>query len=968
MTAASHQIKTLVAAVVVLTAGLVQAADLAGRISFGVEVDDPAAILGNLATEPRLGDDDALFVSWTVPLDGSADTGSVGAVRDAGARPWLRVVFATPAPLVENLNALEAELTALAVIARATGDNVSFQAIWRPEGGGLTASDLAYLIKRAAVVVTGAAPGAGFSAGPLPADPAVLEWLYVEEVAAYMDVLVLAPGDTTAAAMASLAVLDPGKPVVLDAVDWRNPASTPVGEIAEWAAAGAALVFVQSAPEADIDLGSLKVAARELRGQLVYDPASVPDGAGAAWAFVREDLGLRVVATKKSGAGRLRLVFSDEEMRAPELVDLTTGEVRSVTGVRKDGDFVVVVEDAPDVVLLRLERPTAADLAGFDEEIEVGGGFEMPVEEILRRLQAFEDDQDRRLHHYQAKRTFSLRFQGQQGSIDVSYSGEFFYRDRAFDWVWSDFYIAGVKWRSRKMPKVPLIQPEKVASLPTDIKFTKYYHFRLRGTDVVNGRDCWVLDFKPIEAAPGRSLYQGTVWVDREVYTHVRTRAVQVGLEGEVLSNEEIYDFSPVDEDGQPTEWSRKAFVLPLRISGQQVFSLLNATVPVEVDNRFTEIRINGDDFDANREAALASDATMVRDTEDGLRYLNKEKGGERVVETDPDSSRLFMVGGLFWDASVDYPIPGIGIDYLDFDFKNTGAQVNAFFAGAFLSASIADPDFFGSRWNAGADLNGLFFKSKDELYRDGVVVPQEEVKRRGGNVGLSLGRPVAKFLSLELGYRLRYRQYFRTDETAADFVLPLDTFTHVLEASLDYNRSGYRVAVEGDVSRRADWEFWGLPGNTDYNPDQQQYERWQLTLAKTWWLNKFRKIGLALEYLDSADTDRFSGYDFGLFGDTTVGGYPSGLVQAEKAVGGHLNGGVNIFEIIRMTAGVDVMWASNQATGLDNELLAGISIGGTVTLPWQLIMNFDAGYALTGPGEGDVAVRVFFLKLFPGS
>ena len=77
--------------------------------------------------------------------------------------------------------------------------------------------------------------------------------------------------------------------------------------------------------------------------------------------------------------------------------------------------------------------------------------------------------------------------------------------------MWSEFYVGGVKWRSRKMPKVPLIQPEKVASLPTDIKFSKYYDFRLRGTDVVDGRDCWVVDFKPIEAAPGRSLFRGTV-------------------------------------------------------------------------------------------------------------------------------------------------------------------------------------------------------------------------------------------------------------------------------------------------------------------------------------------------------------------------------------------------------------------------------------------------------------------------
>ena len=54
--------------------------------------------------------------------------------------------------------------------------------------------------------------------------------------------------------------------------------------------------------------------------------------------------------------------------------------------------------------------------------------------------------------------------------------------------------------------------------------------------------------------------------------------------------------------------------------------------------------------------------------------------------------------------------------------------------------------------------------------------------------------------------------------------------------------------------------------------------------------------------------------------------------------------------------------------TGLDNELLAGIGVEGTMTLPWQLIMNFEVGYAVAGPGKGGIALRVFFLKLFPGS
>jgi len=954
--------------VTILASGLVGASDLVGKIAAGVRVDDPTVVLDSLVAEPRIGEEELFFVSWTVPLDGSADIDAVDAIRNSGAKPWVRVVFSTPAPLIENLGELERELGALARIARTSGGDIFFQAVWHPETGAPTATDHAYLIKRAAVVVTGAAAGAGFAAGPLPADRGALEWLYVEEVAAYLDVLVLAPGAEAAPAMEILAELDPGKPIAIDSVAWPGGSSSVIGDVAACGASGAAITFIEAGGEATLDLRSLKVAARELGGGLVHDPYSDPSGGDGAWAFVREDLGLRVVAKKKPGEKRLRLVFSDDQLRSPELVDLETGELHSVTGVRRGGDFVVVVDDAPEVVFLRLERPTAAELEGFDEEIEIGGGRQMPVEEILRRLQAFEDDQDRRIHHYQAKRSFSLRFQAQQGSIEMSYAGEFFFRDGSFDWVWSDFFIAGVKWRSRKMPKVPLIQPEKVASLPTDIKFSKYYDFRLRGTAVVDDRECWVLDFKPIEAAPGRSLYQGTVWVDREVYTHVRTRAVQIGLEGEVLSNEETYYFSPVDENGQPVPWSNKAFVLPLRISGQQVFSLLNTTVPVEVDNRLSEIRINGDAFDANREAALASEATMVRDTDDGLRYLPKDKSGERVVEEDFDSSRLFLVGGVFWDESVDYPLPLLGVNYLDLDFKNTGAQINVFFAGAFLSANIADPDFFGSRWNAGANFNGIFFKGRDELYRDGEVVPDEEIKQRSGTFNLFAGRPFAKFFSLELKYRLNYQDFDRSDNTAPEFVMPQNTFTHVAKAKIDYNRSGYRIGISGSYHQRTNWEFWGLPDNTEYSPDQKDYQRWQFNLAKTWWLRDFQKIALALEYLDSADTDRFSGYDFGLFGDPTVAGYPSGLVRAEKAVGAHLSGGVNYLDLIRVTAKADAIWATNRATGLDQELLAGIGIGGTVTLPWQLIMNFDFGYALTGPGKGDIAVRVFFLKLFPGS
>jgi len=562
-----------------------------------------------------------------------------------------------------------------------------------------------------------------------------------------------------------------------------------------------------------------------------------------------------------------------------------------------------------------------------------------------------------------------LRFQAAQGAFEATYAGDFFFRrDHGFDWEWQDFYVGGVKWRSKKLPKVPLIQPEKVASLPAEIRLHKDYDYRLRGTATVDGRDCWVIDFKPVEVVAGRSLYRGTVWVDRERFARVRTRATQIGLEGSVLSNEEVFHFTPLDADGRPAPWSQASFVLPLEINGQQTMSLLSVTLPVEVETVLTDLRINGEAFDRNREAALASDSTMLRDTDDGLRYLRKDADGVRYVEDEIDSTRLFLLGGVFWDESVDYPLPLAGVSYLDLDVKGTGAQFAVAFAGVFLNAGYSDPNLFGSRFNGGANVDGLFIMTTDELYRDGEIVPGEDVKSRKAAADIFIGRPLAKFLSAELTYRLRQDDYGRAEDTADDFVLPQDTLTQTLRARVEYNRSGYRLKLAGDTNRRSDWEFWGLPGNDEYDPAQKDYQRWQITLGKTWWLPEFRRVRVFFEHLDGSNLDRFSGYDFGLFGDASVSGYQSGLVRAEKANGAHLLAGINYFDKIRFDLKADAVWASNPMTGLDNELLAGIGVEGTLTLPWQLIMNFEAGYAVAGPGKGSVALRVFFLKLFPGS
>jgi hypothetical protein len=926
--------------------------------------------LDALATEPKLSDEAAFFVAWTLPLDGTADLQFIDKVRRAGAKPWIRVVFRTPQPIADHFDRLEAELEELATLVRGGGDGLFVQAVWLPAGGTIDVRDHAFLIKRAAVAVTGASLGASFIAGPFEADPDSLRALYREEIAVYLDLVALAPDGDMTTAIDALAALDPGKPVVLDALQMSESPQKTVARVAKFAAAGFAVVFFEADAVKPANLNPLKTMARTFRGNLVFDPDSSPSGADASWAFLREDLGLRAIVDPGPEVGDLELVFTDPHFRTPVAIELETGEERHLYDTSRGAEGLTVRLNEPDdVVMLRLERPSAEELEAFGQQIEIDAGREIPVEEILRRLQSFEDAQARRLDHFQANRTLHLRFQAAQGAFEASYSGDFFFRrDHGFDWVWRDFYVGGVKWKSKKIPSVPLIQPEKVASLPAEIRLTKDYDYRLRGTATVEDRDCWVIDFRPLESAPGRSLYRGTVWVDREIYARVRTRATQVGLEGSVLAAEETRFYIPFNDDGLQTEWTAESFVLPVRISGQQTFSILSATLPVEVETEITGITINGEGFERSRAVALASDATMLRDTDEGLRYLKKDETGVRFVEAEIDSDRLFLVGGVFWDESVDYPLPLAGVNYLDLDFKGTGAQVDVFFAGAFLAAGIAEPQLFGSRWNGGANLDGLFFKARDELFRDGVVVPEEDVTRRTASVDVFGGRPLARFLNFELTYGLRMEDFSRADDTAEEFTLPLDTLTHRLRGNFQYNRAGYQLRLSGGMNRRSDWEFWGLPGNDEYDQDQQKYLRWQVRFGKTWWLPKFRRIRVFFQHLDGSNLDRFSGYDFGMFGDASVSGYQSGLVRAEKANGAHILAGINYFEKIRFELKGDVVWASNEMTGLDNELLAGIGLEGTMTLPWQLIMNFEAGYAVAGPGKGNIALRVFFLKLFPGS
>ncbi|PWB69074.1 MAG: hypothetical protein C3F15_15690 [Holophagae bacterium] len=937
----------------------------------GLEVDDPEAVVRLLGEEPPLGEGTRLYLRWRVPLDGTADPNLADRVAAAGATPWLVLSFRAPSPIADHAPEFAAELEEAARLAAAAPPSLHCELAWEQALDSAAAMrDYAFLVERASVAVTGAQPEARVITGTLPRDRALLEEFYAADVAAYLDGLDVGElrGEALAGAVAMAADIDPGRRLVHGAGELPEDPWLALPEAARSSAAGATVSFFRAAAGtlATADLQPLLLLAREFSGDLAYDPYSAPAGGSGGWAFVRaEDLGLAVIVDRGEVEGPTVFTFSDRDLRNPVRVHADGTTERVVAGSVPAG-FMVEVAGAEPVAVLRLERPTAAELGGFAEQVDVSEVRGLPVEEILRRLQAFEDAQDRRLHHYEATYTQHFRYRPGEGIqvIEASFSGPYFYhRGEGFDWVWQRFLVNGVLWRGQ-IPKLPLLQPARAAARPLEIHLDRQYRYSLRGTDTVNGRDCWVVDFEPSAEVEGANLWKGTVWVDRQLFARVKTRALQLGLSGDVISNEQTTLTEPVDAAGNPAPWDPSSFFLPTRVNAQELQSILNTAVQVEKESFLTDIRINADGFAERLAAAYASPETMLRDTPGGLRYLDRNEDGTRVVRERDDPNRWFALGGVYWDETQDYPVPLVGIDFFSSDFQDTGAQVNLLFAGVLLNGNWAEPSLFGSRWDAGARVFGFFLAGDEELYRDGELAPEETVTSREGFVSLYLGRPIGSFLKLDASYGLEWDDFGRADDTAAEFVVPESTWTSSLGFDLSYSRSGYRLGLQASANKREKWEFWGFPGNGEYSPDQQDFTRWSVVLGKTWWPGSFGKLGVELEHLDGSDLDRFSKYDFSTFGLGRVAGYQGGLVTASSADGVHAAGGLNIAEALRLEGRVDVVWATDEATGLDRELLAGVGLNGTVIGPWQTVVNFDVGVPVAGPADS-FTVFITFLKLF---
>jgi hypothetical protein len=594
--------------------------------------------------------------------------------------------------------------------------------------------------------------------------------------------------------------------------------------------------------------------------------------------------------------------------------------------------------------------------------LQVTGRYRLSAAEIIARVRAWKARQQLKLRSFTATMTTSLRLRiaNLNQTFDLTIKGPVFTRrNEPYDWVWREFFINGVRWKSKQVPKIPLLQPEKVNILPLDINLTEAYRYSLAGETTLAGQPAYIIDFSPRREDNAVSSYRGRIWVHAGTFAVLKEHLIQLHLKGEVLSNVETRIFKPLKPGGE--------IRLPLTVTGHQVFSTAGRITNVERRVSLSDVVINPPDFDDLRAEAYRSDFQMVRDTQKGLRYLVKDqKSGTRSLEPRTKKSQLFGLVGGFYDSSFDYPIPILGVNYMNFDLGGKGRQVNILFGGAMLTANYSDPAFLNTKMDLGANLVAVAFPFANRLYRQGTEMEAERLKHWPVRFQVNTGFPLGPYFKFSSFFFLEYTGFSRAKTTSDDFILPPSTFTLGWRSRLTVNFKGFRLALWGEMARRGRWQFWGRPGNDRYDQNQRSYLRWRAVLTRDFFLSKFRKFNITAGYFDGRRLDRFSAYKFGFFNELNLHGYMSGVVQASRAFMLNLSYGYSLGRAFRLEANYDSIWVTSPYRAYRNTYFSGAALSGTMNIPWlKGILRFEVGLPVVSNGIKGLVLYFVLLKMF---
>jgi hypothetical protein len=681
------------------------------------------------------------------------------------------------------------------------------------------------------------------------------------------------------------------------------------------------------APVVSLDPGSVSLeiqqdgrdVSTELPHRLLYNPRN-----GSTYF---------VCWNNTAGAATVTVALVDPSGRAPTLRNPLRRQVAPAPAFSADAAthrsrFTVPPADEPEVFDFNYGAANT-----FVSNTDVSSTANLSVEEIIFRNQQAEATQASLYTAYTAALETRFHFRASPTQLFDVVSENRLYATRGdIEWEELSFSVNGAKWGSDR-PSFPLLQAEKVLSRPLDLRLSADYRYRLAGVEMVNEHRCYAIDFDPVD--PSASRYRGRVWIDTTTFLRVQLDSVQTHLAGPIVSNAVTETYAPgATVDGQAVQFVTHA-------KTRQLVLIAGRNLLVEKDDWYSDFHLNAPDFETRRAAARASDHIMYRDTDQGVRYLVKQ-GGDRVVSDQLTRRSKALAMGTRIDPAFDFPLPILGINYLNFDVLGTNSQLAMLFAGVFVAGNVQKPRLGRTPFDGSVDFYGIAVPSTDKVFTAAGEDVDARVMEIPASTGLNAGWQFTPFQKVTFGYQLLYTKYFAPTTATGNFTLPSSTTTHGGSAAYEFKWRGYSASASAATFHRASWEPWGRPG--DYDPSQQTYQLYSIGAAKDFLRGPFQAIHVGAAYFGGQHLDRFSMYQFDMFSDVQMHGVPASGVRFPSLVIARGSYSLNLFDQFKLDLFLDQAFGRDPIDRTTWRPVTGTGAAVTFRAPWNTMLTIDVG------------------------
>lgn len=834
----------------------------------------------------------------------------------------------------------------------------------------------AFAVRTAATDARAANDSLQIAVGGAPLEEAAFrQALFTDDLAPYVDVVAIPYGAPAAAIASELRQRDPALRV---AVTGRTAGAAADAAVAAMIDSQLDSLGTPVVSHAWQDSSLLDGAIRALvpLSALLAGDVSVLDASAAG-------LRLAIAGADRTSSLRHRLLFDERTFAtflaywAPasaEPLDVSlTLSVEGVPAVYRLADAARLPASGytrhaeTGRVQVQVPAPGGAALIAFNEgasEVFVertGVSAErlLTVDEIIARHQQQQRTQDALVRSYMADARMSQHFRPTMTDpgYDVVTENRYYVAGDEVEWEELSFSVNGSRWGSDR-PPFPLLQPEKVLSLPLQLRFDADYRYRLAGTGRAGGRDCYVIGFEPVRR-DADSLYRGTLWIDRQTFGRVQVRAVQTSLSAPVVSNEETQSYSLV------TTIDDRPVFLFTGLEAKQIMLIAGRNLLVEKDVVFSNFRVNDDRFAEERIDARRGEHVMYKETDRGLRYFVKD-GEERVVSERATRSVRAMAMGVTLDPSYSFPLPIFGINYLNFEVRRRpDTQLAVLFAGVLAAGNLQRSRLGGSPFDASVDFFAIGVPASERLYDAGGEREEERLLTWPLTTGANIGWQYTPFQKLTGQYQFRFDGFARERTTAETFRVPASTITNGFGAAWEYRRAGYSAVLNGAWYARAGWRDWGLAGG-GAGSLEPRYLKYSASLSKDFFFNIFHKIHLNAAWFGGRDLDRFAKYQFGMFDDTRIHGVPASGVRFGELAALRGSYSLNIFEEYRLDLFLEQAWGRDRAFDDLWGPITGVGAAVNFRAPWNTMLRTDLGKSFLPDryrGVGSTTLQIMLLK-----